>query len=244
MIVIPMAGLSSRFFKAGYDKPKYMLEAHGKTLFAHSVLSFAKYFSNEHFVFVVRNVFDTPRFVAKGAEALGIKSYEVIVLDQETQGQAETVYLALKQVKVDEEPLTIFNIDTFRPGFTFPDESRKGAGYLEVFQGPGEHWSFAEPAYPDSSLVKRTTEKIRISDLCSTGLYYFSKTSHFIESFEAYCRIPKSEWPKGELYIAPLYNQLIEHGHAIHYHLIERGDVIFCGTPEEYTEFLEQDQRD
>ncbi|EII5689729.1 capsular biosynthesis protein, partial [Vibrio parahaemolyticus] len=26
MIVIPMAGMSSRFFKAGYDKPKYMLE--------------------------------------------------------------------------------------------------------------------------------------------------------------------------------------------------------------------------
>ncbi|EID7846057.1 capsular biosynthesis protein, partial [Vibrio parahaemolyticus] len=24
MIVIPMAGMSSRFFKAGYDKPKYM----------------------------------------------------------------------------------------------------------------------------------------------------------------------------------------------------------------------------
>ncbi|EID0685740.1 capsular biosynthesis protein, partial [Vibrio parahaemolyticus] len=23
MIVIPMAGMSSRFFKAGYDKPKY-----------------------------------------------------------------------------------------------------------------------------------------------------------------------------------------------------------------------------
>ncbi|EGR2739468.1 capsular biosynthesis protein, partial [Vibrio parahaemolyticus] len=29
MIVIPMAGMSSRFFKAGYDKPKYMLEATG-----------------------------------------------------------------------------------------------------------------------------------------------------------------------------------------------------------------------
>ncbi|EOA0230274.1 capsular biosynthesis protein, partial [Escherichia coli] len=36
MIVIPMAGLSSRFKKAGYVKPKYMLEAHGKTLFSHS----------------------------------------------------------------------------------------------------------------------------------------------------------------------------------------------------------------
>ncbi|EKO3985769.1 capsular biosynthesis protein, partial [Vibrio fluvialis] len=42
MIMIPMAGMSSRFFKAGYSKPKYMLEAKGKTLFEHSVLSFEK----------------------------------------------------------------------------------------------------------------------------------------------------------------------------------------------------------
>ncbi|ECR5117115.1 capsular biosynthesis protein, partial [Salmonella enterica] len=33
MIIIPMAGLSSRFFKAGYTKPKYELKAHDKTLF-------------------------------------------------------------------------------------------------------------------------------------------------------------------------------------------------------------------
>ncbi len=244
MIVIPMAGLSSRFFKAGYEKPKYMLEAHGKTLFDHSVSSFEKYFGTEHFVFVVRNVFDTPDFVARHAEALGIGSYQVVVLEEETRGQAETVYLALKQVHEDEQPLTIFNIDTFRPGFTFPTESGVGSGYLEVFQGPGEHWSFAEPAASDSTLVKRTAEKIRISDLCSTGLYYFRHAKYFMEAFEQYCLTPKSEWPKGELYIAPLYNLLIERAHPVHYHLIARDEVIFCGTPEEYTDLLGQEQKD
>ncbi|MET4026626.1 NDP-sugar pyrophosphorylase family protein [Marinobacter sp. MBR-99] len=238
MIVIPMAGLSSRFFEAGYDKPKYMLEAHGRTLFEHSVLSFEQYFSSEHFVFVVRNVFDTPGFVAEGAEALGIKKYDVIVLDQETRGQAETVYLALQQVKSDEEPLTIFNIDTFRPGFTYPDESRRGVGYLEVFRGPGEHWSFAEPTSPDSNLVKKTAEKNRISDLCSTGLYYFRRAEYFMEAFEQYCLTPESEWPKGEIYVAPLYNLLIERGDSVYYHLISTSEVIFCGTPDEYIEFL------
>ncbi|TOH10549.1 capsular biosynthesis protein, partial [Vibrio parahaemolyticus] len=44
MIVIPMAGMSSRFFKAGYKLPKYMLEAHGKSLFEHSLRSFESYF--------------------------------------------------------------------------------------------------------------------------------------------------------------------------------------------------------
>ena len=40
MIVIPMAGLSQPFTRAGYDRPKYMLEAHGRTLFDQAVLSF------------------------------------------------------------------------------------------------------------------------------------------------------------------------------------------------------------
>ena len=44
MIVIPMAGLSSRFFKASYDIPKYMLTAHDESLFDHSVKSFSQYF--------------------------------------------------------------------------------------------------------------------------------------------------------------------------------------------------------
>ncbi|MCD1631091.1 glycosyltransferase family 2 protein [Marinobacter shengliensis] len=238
MIVIPMAGLSSRFFKAGYDKPKYMLEAHGRTLFEHSVLSFEKYFQSEPFLFIIRDTYDTPSFVSQQIKALGIKDYQVVILDRDTRGQAETVYLALQQAKNINQPLTIFNIDTFRPGFEFPAESKKGSGYLEVFQGPGEHWSFVQPATPDSDLVARTTEKERISDLCSTGLYHFTKTSDFMDAFVLYLKTPEEDWPKGELYIAPLYNLLISKGKSIHYHLIALQDVIFCGTPTEYKEFL------
>ena len=63
MIIIPMAGMSSRFFKAGYDKPKYMLSAHGSTLFEHSVNSFKKYFNDTPFLFIVRVCYITTEFV-------------------------------------------------------------------------------------------------------------------------------------------------------------------------------------
>ena len=56
MIVIPMAGLSSRFTKAGYDKPKYMLEAFGRSLFWHAVSSFSNYFDSEDFLFIARDI--------------------------------------------------------------------------------------------------------------------------------------------------------------------------------------------
>ncbi|HCG1903792.1 TPA: capsular biosynthesis protein, partial [Vibrio cholerae] len=98
MIVIPMAGMSSRFFKAGYTQPKYMLEAHGQTLFEHSVNSFAAYFASTPFLFIVRNVYDTAVFVREKATQLGIKQFYIAELHTETRGQAETVTLGLEEL--------------------------------------------------------------------------------------------------------------------------------------------------
>ena len=42
-IIITMAGLGTRFKKAGYQCPKYMIEAKGKTLFEWSMDSLVGY---------------------------------------------------------------------------------------------------------------------------------------------------------------------------------------------------------
>lgn len=238
MIVIPMAGLSSRFFREGYTYPKYMLEAHGKTLFDHSVESFSKYFLSEHFVFIIRDSYNTKQFVATRAIELGIKKFDILVLENETRGQAETVALGLRELENSEASLTVFNIDTFRPNFTFPNLSELEDGYLEVFRGTGKNWSFVRPAEGDSTLIDLTTEKNPISDLCCTGLYHFNSAREYLDAFDHYSTLPSEQWEKGELYVAPLYNHLIRTGKKIHYNLIPREDVVFCGTPDEYTEFL------
>ena len=236
MIVMPMAGLSSRFFKAGYTQPKYMLEAHGKSLFQHAVESFSQYFETETFLFVIRDVYGTADFVQKEIKQLGIKSYRVHVLEEETRGQAETVYLALKEID-SQESITVFNIDTFRPGFSYPENIEKLDGYLEVFRGTGDNWSFIRLDENDSERVIQTTEKNPISDLCCTGLYYFSDMNEYKNIFLEYSSKPESEWEKAELYIAPLYNLMISRGAFIGYDLITLDEVIFCGVPQEYLDF-------
>ncbi|MCU7987574.1 glycosyltransferase family 2 protein [Shewanella sp. SW24] len=235
MILIPMAGLSSRFFKAGYTKPKYMLEAHGKSLFDHSILSFEKYFDNTPFMFVVRDVYGTLDFVRERCECLGIKKFEIVVLDQETRGQAETVALGLDGSDW-QGAVTIFNIDTFRPNFIQPKQI-DADGYLEVFMGEGDNWSFAKTENLNSDRVIETAEKRPISNLCSTGLYYFSRRELFTKAFELMLEKPQLEWEKGELYVAPLYNFLIKSGADIRCHVINKNEVIFCGVPEEYEQF-------
>jgi hypothetical protein len=245
MIVIPMAGLSSRFFKAGYKEPKYMLMAHNKSLFDHAVSSFSKYFKTDSFLFIVRDVYQTPEFVAEQANKLKISNFHIVSLDEETRGQAETVTLGIEKWREEtgnkqDCPITIFNIDTFRPGFVYPPLNELGDGYLEVFRGSGDNWSFAKPVSNDSTRVSKTAEKRPISDLCCTGLYHFRSLEQYLTAYYAYLDKPIETWEKGELYVAPLYNHLIDLGLEIHYNLISREEVIFCGVPEEYKGILKK----
>ena len=238
-IIIPMAGLSSRFTKAGYVLPKYMLYVKNKSLFNLAVTSFEKYFDTCRFVFVARNVFDTKTFIEKECELMGIKDFTVVILPQPTKGQAETVLEGIVRADVpDEEPILIFNIDTFRPGFAFPADMSGWDGYLEVFVGSGKNWSYAKTGSDDSTLVVETAEKVEISRYCSTGLYYFSSASSFKTAYAQNLENPCDG--KAELYVAPLYNHLIREGKKIHIHVIDRSDVIFSGVPDEYEQILQE----
>lgn len=229
MIVIPMVGKSSRFFDAGYKRPKYELIVGDFSVFYHAVNSFRQYFESDFFLFVIRNDFGAEKFVRHELASLGLKKFNIKVLEKDTQGQADTVFQGLKDIDV-QEPLYIFNIDTFRPGFSKPAISQLCDGYLEVFEGDGDHWSFVEPGL-DAQVI-RTTEKQRISNLCSNGLYFFRKHNYFIEAFN-YALLNKNT-DRGEYYVAPLYNYLIKRGLDIRYVKIKRSEVIFCGTPQEF----------
>jgi len=229
-----MVGLSSRFFKAGFTKPKFQLDLAGESVFARAVRSFDNYFKSDRFLFVTREDYDTPAFVEKELARLGVDDYVVKSLRHDTRGQAETVSLGLGNAS-DDEPLYIFNIDTFRYHYRKPKFVNECDGYLEVFEGSGDHWSFVAPA--SDSRVARTTEKERISNLCSDGLYYFKKRSSFESALE-HARMTEST-VKGEYYIAPLYNHLIDRGATIMYDVIKMADIDFCGTPDEF-ELLKQ----
>jgi hypothetical protein len=228
MIVLPMAGLSSRFTTAGYDVPKYMLPLHGQSVFAHAISSFAADFAQRPFLIIYRPVAGTRDFLLSEMARLDIRTFTLLELDAETRGQAETVSLAIGRAAVSADaPLSIFNIDTFRPGFRFPHLDADG--WLEVFRGTGDNWSFARPEAPGSTRVVETAEKRAISDLCCTGFYHFARAGDFMRAYVA-----EAAEVKSELYVAPLYNRLIARGANIRYFEIKPSDVVFCGVPAEY----------
>lgn len=230
-----MAGLSQRFLDAGFALPKYMLYIGNRSLFNLSVSSFSNYFRICNFVFVTRSLYDSELFIKKECELLGIKNYQIFVIDRTTRGQAETVYLGLQNCNVeDKEPIVVFNIDTLRSNLSFPGNLRDCAGYLEVFRGAGANWSYAQTENDHSTKVIMTAEKKEISNYCSTGLYYFKSKLVYYFAYEKYL----SEYTDKELYVAPIYNYLIREGMSIHIHLIDNKGVQFCGVPQEYYSLL------
>lgn len=256
MIVFPMAGVSRRFTQAGYDRPKYRLEAHGRSLFRHAVESFRALFAEDSFLFVCRDETGTRDFVRDECRAMGVENVKLVELQATTRGQAETVALGLDGIACpDGEPILIFNIDTFRPGFVWPGDVDRGSadGYLEVFEGSGPQWSYVRPVGltsngptsngptsndPISNRAAETAEKREISSLCCTGLYWFRTAGLFRAAYAEQLTQGLDRAQAGELYVAPLYNFLIDRGADIRYHLIPRDEVIFCGVPQEYEDFL------
>ncbi len=243
MIVFPMAGRGQRFVDAGYRQPKFMLELAGTSVFRHVLEGFSSLFGAEKFLFVMTYDTQIAAFVDSGCAAMGLAAPLLAILDAPTRGQAETVALGLQQAAIDAaEPLTIFNIDTLRPNFAYPAnmDLNRIDGYLEVFKGAGDGWSFVRPQPGNGGRVAETAEKKRISDLCCSGLYHFRTASLFTDAFQG--ALGDADWPlvNGEYYVAPLYNRLIAAGADIRYHLIAENEIAFCGTPEQYAELSRQ----
>ena len=235
--IFPMGGLSSRFTNAGYKVPKYELDLHGATVFEHAVIGFHRYFADHNFIFAFRGGEDVAEFIISKCLRLGIphSNLKLIFLNKVTGGQAETVRLAIDRAGIlNRESIVVFNIDTFQSVYTFPRrfEIDTVDGYLEVFIGEGSGWSFIEAGKNDS--VIRVTEKDRISEYCSSGLYFFKRSGDFCNSYDKMYSAGLKNLHAGERYIAPLYNVLISQGADIRYNLVPSSQLAFSGIPEEY----------
>lgn len=234
-VIITMAGLGSRFRKAGYDCPKYMIKAKGKTLFEWSMDSLFGY--NEHvskYIFVVRTEDKSGEFIRLQCEKYGIRNIEVVEIDYMTDGQATTCMLAIPYCNF-EESIMVFNIDTYiEPGeMKYADIT--GDGHIPCFHAEGEHWSFVR--LDEDGKVVEVREKVRISDNCTLGAYYFSSAKLYKNLYNEYYT-NKSNMEKNEKYIAPLYNFMIEKGMSVTISIIDENRVHVLGTPEELNIFL------
>ncbi|OYP50062.1 dTDP-glucose pyrophosphorylase [Lachnotalea glycerini] len=235
-IVITMAGLGSRFIKAGYQVPKYMIEAHGKTLFEWSMESLNGFHTQDnHYIFIVRKESESKDFIQRKCKDMNLLNISIIELDYLTDGQATTAMLA-KQYWTKESELLIYNIDTYVEAGQMRSEQVEGDGFIPCFHASGTHWSFVK--LDEGGKAMEVREKDRISDNCTLGAYYFKSCKLYEELYQEYYS-SNENLENGEKYVAPLYNYLISKGGDVRISLVDFDKVHVLGTPEELNIFIE-----
>lgn len=238
-IVITMGGLGSRFRKAGYTVPKYMIEAKGKTLFEWSLISLNGYKEQtDTYIFIAMkdDSCDVETFIDSKCQALGLDNYKIILLDYLTDGQATTAMLAEKYWNPTHS-LLIYNIDTYVEAGEMNSSELRGDGFIPCFQAPGDHWSFVR--LDDNGKVAEIKEKQRISKYCTLGAYYFKSCALYKSLYEEYYS-QTQELVNGEKYVAPLYDYLLKKNGEIYISDIDPERVHVLGTPEELETFLNE----
>jgi len=207
--VIPMAGRGQRFIDAGYDVPKMLIKAKGKTLLEWSVDSLPLDLC-ETLIFILLKEHQQDHQLIEFIKSKYHGPYDLqfVQLDEVTRGQAETVLKAkeLLNLKTD---LLIFNIDTAFSSASLISNllDEDCDGVLGAFLDASDSTKYSYAKLDENENVVEVAEKVHISNNALTGLYHFKRADDFIRIAEQHIKHQRTS--KGEFYIAPMYNDLI-----------------------------------
>lgn len=234
-IILPMAGLGSRFKEQGYTDSKPFIDVLGtpmvKKVIDNLQIEFNK---NFHFIIICLSEDNLKYNIEEYFNHLYPESnLKVIILDKLTDGATQTVLTAAEYIDND-IPLLTFNSDQlidYTPELCFSELKKYDAGML-CFIGSGNKWSYAK--LNEEKLVIEVAEKTQISNTATAGYYYWNKGSDFVKYAKQ--MIQNNDTTKGEFYIAPVYNYAIKDGLKIGISMVDR--IHQLGTPEDLEYYL------
>lgn len=229
-IVIPMAGLGSRFAKAGFDKPKPFIDVLGKPMIVR-VLENLKY-KGARYILIARkeHLIKEKKLVDEIKNNFNV---EFIAINKLTEGTACTVLYARKYIN-NNTPLMIANSDQIvdiNIADFINDSFKRGLdGSILTFIDKEENpkWSFAKL---NNDLVVEVKEKETISEFATVGIYFFNEGKIFVES--AIDMIIENDRVNNEFYTCPVYNYAIKNGVKIGIYNIDFSKMHGIGTPED-----------
>lgn len=232
-VLMPMGGLGQRFFDAGYTTPKPLIDVDGSPMFLRALESFPADWDIQS-VFVVRKDHDE-RYDLKHLIKENLPTAQVSILENNTRGTVETCLNAAELIEPD-EPVIIADCDIRFHSEEYCEKVESGRydGMLVGFRSSDPRYSYAE--LDDAGLVRRTAEKVPISDHALLGGYYFGAGKLFLDIAHRFVEQGLSESGLKEFYVSHLYNMLLQDDKSIGYADVDDYDI--WGTPEELQRYL------
>lgn len=235
-ILVPISGSGQRFKDVGFTEPKPLIRVRDKFMVEWGVGScdFLHELTDYNLIFTVRKEHMEEFKIGQKLKELFGNETVVIPIDTDNwpRGQAGHA-LAAKDYINNDNRLFIYSCDTYSlspVGALIDGEDPDGI--LPCFKANEDRFSYAK--LDQNNYVCETAEKRVISDLATTGHYYFRRGSDFVAAVES--MIANGETFKNEYYVAPCYNFLIKQGKKIRVVLVTSNWVM--GTPTELEDFL------
>lgn len=239
-IVVPMAGLGSRFANAGYEQPKPLIPVHGVPMIR-LVIENLKPSRPHRFIFICQQSHLEAHGLAPLLEQWAPGAL-VVGIDGLTEGAACTV-LKVRDLIDDSRPLMIANCDQYVDvaidDYLASMDDRSLDGLIMTMTADDPKWSFV--GLDPDGLVTRVVEKQVISDEATVGIYNYRHGKDFVAAADA--MIAQEKRVNGEFYVAPAYEELIERALRIGIYNVgaEARGMYGLGVPADLELFLQLD---
>lgn len=224
-LLIPMAGRGQRFIDMGFHMPKPLVMVDDKHIIDWSFKSIDRNLYN--LIFCVRKDHISQYGIDEILKNKFGSDIKIIVIDKITDGSVSTCLLAENYINND-TPLAIYTLDVyFEPSFDWRQIPKGSDGHILTFKANNPAYSYAKLS--SDGKVLETAEKEVISQNAACGIYFYRKGSDFVKY--ANKMIKDNTRTRGEFYICPLYNLMIEDGKDVTISEVEKMHVM--GTPGE-----------
>ncbi len=247
-VVVPMAGLGSRFSKVGYTVPKPFIPVFGKPMIQWVIdnmkvhpeiyggITVASRWALKFHFIVQQAHLDAYNFDAL-CKSCDIE-YTITPITSVTEGAACSVLLAKEHIN-NGEPLVIVNSDQFlewdQNEFYRALCNAEYDGCISVFeQNNSEDIKWSYSMTDSKGVVTEVAEKKYISNWATTGIYGWNRGSDYVRYAEK--MIAKNIRVNGEFYVCPVYNEAIGAG-GIFRNLVCK-KIWGLGVPEDLEIFL------
>lgn len=232
-VVIPMAGLGSRFEKEGYALPKPLIEVAGKPMIVRVIENIG--LPKDKHIFITQKA-HCDKFNVRHTLKYAVSDCNVIELNGLTEGTACTILKAEEYITDDELIISnsdqlVLDKDFIQRGLNYFRKNNVDGG-IWCFLAQETKWSYAE--LNSDYNVCRVAEKDPISNLATVGIYYFKKGTSFVSAAKS--MISKNIRVNNEFYTCPVFNQLIETGAKVKVYMIN--EMRGLGIPEDLKLFL------
>lgn len=238
-VVIPSAGLGTRFNGSEFLELKPFIHFFGKTMLEHLIINTLSSKHNVRISIIIQEKFKN-QYIEDINHMEKTYNCKFYYIDKLTEGTTATALHIYDELNNDDFTL-LMNcdqiIDISLDDYVDTHIKNNAFGSLLCFTGEdSKKWSFVEE---ENNIVKRVVAKDNISDVAVCGWYAWSRGKDFIKY--GIQQIINQDKVNGEYYLCPVYNYVLKSfgiEHKIYCYKISKDRMHGVGTPDDLKEYI------